>query len=76
MMLDCIEHVTTEGERWDLLAWRYYGNALDYGRIIAANPALDMGTRLPSGTRVLVPLLALNDLRQSLRDEELPPWKR
>ncbi|MBJ3537853.1 tail protein X, partial [Salmonella enterica subsp. enterica serovar Derby] len=33
-----LEHVTTDGERWDNLAWRYYGAALAYERIIAANP--------------------------------------
>lgn len=30
-----LEHVTTDGERWDNLAWRYYGDALAYERIIA-----------------------------------------
>lgn len=29
-----LEHVTSEGERWDNLAWRFYGDALAYERII------------------------------------------
>ena len=33
-----LTHITTEGERWDQLAWKYYGNALEYERIVAANP--------------------------------------
>ena len=45
--IDCIEHVTVEGERWDTLAWRYYGDPLAYGRIIEANPALDISSTLP-----------------------------
>jgi hypothetical protein len=33
-----IEHITLAGERWDLLAWRYYRNATLYSPIIMANP--------------------------------------
>ena len=33
-----ILHITTAGERWDLLAWRYYGDPTDYSPIIMANP--------------------------------------
>ena len=25
-----LEHITTDGERWDNLAWHYYGDALAY----------------------------------------------
>ncbi|HCE6987351.1 tail protein X [Pseudomonas aeruginosa] len=74
--IDCIEHVTVEGERWDTLAWRYYGDPLAYGRIIEANPALDISSTLPSGLVVLVPVLPLAEASQTLQDEELPPWKR
>ncbi|MGI0658068.1 tail protein X [Pseudomonas aeruginosa] len=74
--IDCIEHVTVEGERWDTLAWRYYGDPLAYGRIIEANPALDISSTLPSGQVVLVPVLPLAEASQALQDEELPPWKR
>ncbi len=74
--IDCIEHVTVEGERWDTLAWRYYGDPLAYGRIIEANPALDIRSTLPSGQVVLVPVLPLAEASQALQDEELPPWKR
>ena len=74
--IDCIEHVTVEGERWDTLAWQYYGDPLAYGRIIEANPALDISSTLPSGLVVLVPVLPLAEASQTLQDEELPPWKR
>ena len=74
--IDCIEHVTVEGERWDTLAWRYYGDPLAYGRIIEANPALDISSTLPSGQVVLVPVLPVAEASQALQDEELPPWKR
>ena len=74
--IDCIEHITQAGERWDTLAWRYYGDPLAYGRIIAANPALDISATLPSGVVVLLPVLPQTESSQALQDEELPPWKR
>jgi phage tail protein X len=74
--LNCIEHVTQAGERWDSLAWRYYGSPMDYGRIIEANPALDISSALPSGTKVLIPVLPASAAAQALQAEELPPWKR
>lgn len=74
--ITCIEHVTQAGERWDLLAWRYYGNPMDYGRIIEANPALDISSTLPSGIKVLIPVLPAGAAAQALQAEELPPWKR
>jgi phage tail protein X len=75
---DCIEHVTREGERWDTLAWQYYGNPHDYGRIIEANPALDIHTSLPGGVVVLIPVLPLEQAQAALQLSvaDLPPWKR
>ena len=76
--IDCIEHITTAGERWDSLAWRYYGDPHAYGRIIEANPALDINTTLASGMVVLIPIMPLEVVQRSqqLTLEELPPWKR
>lgn len=76
--IDCIEHVTREGERWDSLAWQYYGNPYDYGRIIEVNPDLDISARLPSGIVVLVPILPLAAAQaaEQLAATDLPPWKR
>ena len=31
-----LRHLTREGDRWDLIAWRYYGNPLEISRLIAA----------------------------------------
>ena len=54
--IDCIEHISVEGERWDSLAWKYYGDPYAYGRIIAANPALDITPLLPPGVPILIPI--------------------
>ena len=73
---DCIEHQVLEGQRWDTLAWIYYGDATAYGRIIQANPALDITTHLEAGTMVLVPVLPLAEVQQQIPQDSLPPWKR
>jgi phage tail protein X len=72
--IDCIEHITATNERWDMLAWEYYGDPFAYGRIIEANPTLDIGSVLPSGVVVLIPVLTT--VTQTLAAEDLPPWKR
>lgn len=66
-----LNHITTEGERWDLLAYRYYGNALLYERIVAANPHVPLTPTLPSGLTLSIPLIEQQDL-----SEDLPPWLR
>ena len=72
----CIEHITSASDRWDTLAWKYYGDAFAYGRIIRDNPALDIGAVLPEGVRVWIPVLTHTEVQAKLREEELPPWKR
>lgn len=73
---DCIEHLVLEGQRWDTLAWLYYGDATQYGRIVQANPALDITTHLQAGDTVLVPVLPLAQVQQQIAQNNLPPWKR
>lgn len=74
--IQAIEHVTKEGERWDTLAWRYYGNPFAYGRIVEANPAMDISPLLPSGRVVLVPLLTEAEQQDMTYSANLPPWMR
>ena len=72
-MADYLEHVTTDGDRWDLLAHDYYGNAHEYERIIAANPAVAIIPILPGGITLRIPVIELTD---AIANEDLPPWKR
>lgn len=65
-------HYTQHGDRWDLLAWRYYGEALEYERIIAANPELPITPELDAGVSVLIPVLAPTALPTP--QTERPPW--
>lgn len=66
-----LQHLTTEGERWDQLAWRYYGSAYRYQPIIRANPHVPLFASLPAGLTLRIPLLEVE-----ATTEDLPPWMR
>lgn len=52
-----LEHITADGDRWDNLAWHYYGDATRYEEIIKANPDVPIIPILPAGVRLLIPVL-------------------
>jgi phage tail protein X len=66
-----IVHVTTAGERWDLIAWQYYGDATDYSPIIMANPNVAIAPQFDAGVTIAVPILEQSDVITT----DLPPWK-
>ena len=76
-------HVTKEGERWDLIAFRYYRTVTRMSGLIAANRALFLSDEmpgatavpaiLPSGLKLIVPIVDEETLAE---DVNLPPWKR
>lgn len=63
-------HLTTEGERWDQLAYRYYGDAYLYPQIIAANPHVAITATFKAGLTITIPLLELPSSSIGM-----PPWK-
>lgn len=66
-----LTHVTTEGERWDQLAWRYYGDAHRYLPIVEANGDVPITAALPAGLTLAIPML-----EPVTTTEDLPPWMR
>ena len=48
-----LKHTVKQGERWDNLAYYYYGDALEYARIIRANPHISFCEVLPIITMVM-----------------------
>lgn len=70
--VEYVEHVTVDGDRWDLLAWRYYGDPHGYERIITANPEVAITAALPGGLSLRIPVIS--DAPAASAD--LPPWKR
>ncbi len=69
-----ITHVTRAGERWDLIAWQYYGDAMLFGPIIQTNPQIPIEPVFEAGLAVGIPLLMVDETVQEQSD--LPPWKR
>ncbi|MGH7986952.1 MAG: tail protein X [Candidatus Binataceae bacterium] len=67
-----IPHVTTAGERWDLLAWKYYGDPTLYSPIIMANPQVPIEPVFEAGLLIGIPILQVSQVNTSM----LPPWKR
>ena len=69
--MDRLVHVTSEGDRWDTLAWRDYGDVSEMERIIAANPHVPIRPVLPGGVRIFIPVVKAADLEHNVN---LPPW--
>ena len=67
-----LKHTVKQGERWDNLAYYYYGDALEYARIIRANPHISFSQVLPTGATVFIPVL---NVKQN-QNKNLPPWLR
>ena len=66
-----IVHTTKAGERWDLLAWRYYGDPTDYSPIIMANPMSRSNRCSMPGFRSRCRFCRSS----SVVTAGLPPWK-
>jgi phage tail protein X len=67
-----ILHITSAGERWDLLAWQYYGDATLYSPIIMANPQVPIEPVFEAGQQVWIPILSV----QQGQTANLPPWSQ
>ena len=66
-------YTTQDGDRWDTIAHRHYGNAREINRLSAANPHLPLAERFASGLTVFVPVIRQSDTQ---RQDLLPPWFR
>ncbi len=67
-----ITHISSAGDRWDLLAWNYYGDPTLFGPIVMANPAILIEPVLSAGLTMVIPVLH----KASVTTVDLPPWKR
>lgn len=72
MTQNVLKHTVKQGERWDNLAYHYYADALEYSRIIDANPHLSFYEVLPTGVTVFIPVLQV----KPTNNEDMPPWLR
>lgn len=69
-----VEYVTKQGDRWDTIAFKAYGDASLINGIIEANTSIIISPILEAGTRVIVPILESGEIQ--IDSELLPPWKR
>ncbi|MGQ0286806.1 tail protein X [Pasteurellaceae bacterium 22721_9_1] len=67
-----LKHIVKQGERWDSLAYHYYGNACEYSRIIDANPHISLCEMLPTGAVLFIPVLQV----KATNNADMPPWLR
>lgn len=73
-------HRTIDGDRWDLLAHHYYGDASKQTVLLAANKGLYLNPiRVPdmilsAGLTLIIPII--DDDRSTTDENSLPPWKR
>ena len=65
-----LKHIVTDFERWDTLAYHYYGNPLMINLLIDANPHIPFCEELPRNQIVLVPVIKA----QSVDNAGMPPW--
>ena len=73
-MSEFVEYVTKQGDRWDTIAFKAYGDASLVNGIIEANTAIVISPILEAGVRVKVPVLESGEVQ--IDSELLPPWKR
>lgn len=73
MIAEVLKHPTSDGDRWDLLAWKYYGDATRYEEIIAANPEVPILPILPAGIMLVIPVIEDDEPTDT---QDLPPWKQ
>lgn len=67
-------HTVTNNQRWDQIAYQYYGNAKLYAPIIRANPSIPIHSTLTEGLRLKIPILDLQDIQTDTEGAQ-PPWR-
>lgn len=73
-MSNFVEYIVKDGDRWDTIANKAYGDPTLFGGIIEANKATVISPIVPTGTRLIIPILEQNEIE--VDTELLPPWKR
>lgn len=67
-------HVAQVQERWDDLAYKYYGDCFKYKPIIEANPDVAISPFLPAGENIIIPFS--ENITKTEDEDELPIWKQ
>lgn len=68
------QYRTIQGDTWPLIAYKAYGDSMEFVRIIDANKPLEITEVLPSGLQINIPIL--EETGNGVQSALLPPWKR
>jgi phage tail protein X len=71
-MADFQRYNTTQGDRWDLIAWRAYGDYTKQKELIEANPGIPIVASFGDAIPLILPIIPEADTQSAL----LPPWFR
>jgi len=73
-MAGIVEYIVKEGDRWDSIAFKAYGDPTMYAGIIESNPSAVISPVLMPGQRLTIPIIEQTEIQ--IDSEDLPPWKR
>ena len=65
---------TKQGERWDSISFKMYGNVTNIDLLVSYNPSVPLDPILPDGTILFIPIIDNTD--SSIIANNLPPWKK
>ncbi len=71
-MSEYYSYITHDNDRWDLIAYKFYGDATKYEQIISANPHVKITPVLKSGIELKIPVAEQEDTIKFI----LPPWRQ
>jgi phage tail protein X len=71
--MESFNYTTTEGDRIDALAVKFYGGNHGISIIADANPDVPITAAYPTGTVLIIPVL---EDSEQLNADDLPPWKK
>lgn len=71
-MTEYYSYITKDNDRWDLIAYTFYNDAIKYEPIIEANPNIPITPILKAGLKLKIPVL---DETETIKFE-LPPWRK
>jgi len=66
------EYITKEGDRWDSISYKMYGDVYKIDELIKANPGVPVNGKLEAGLTLKVPILSEKEADKT----SLPPWKK
>ena len=72
MAQSVLRYTTRQGDRWDLIAHKYYGDAMLISGLSAPNPHLPIAEQFGANLTVFVPVLEV----KPTNNEDMPPWLR